>query len=268
MNDSVKSLVEVSTRTINGKEVLAVTSLQVAKHFEKEHKNVLRDIEAILPQVPEKFVKLNFELYEYPIETGIGTRTAKAYLLSKDAFTLLTMGYTGEKAMAFKIAYIARFNEMEEQLRTTSPLLPNFRDPIAAAEAWIVAERARLAEQARADYYQRTKAEIGSRREATAMNTASVLSKQNEKLRTEIGDSRTWKQVKALPWFLEVFIDVPAAYSVAGRKLSELSRRLGYEIREVEDTRYGIVKVYHADVITAFRVALRDDLNMMRKYRR
>ena len=42
------------------------------------------------------------------------------YLLSKDGFTLLTMGYTGEKAMAFKIAYIARFNEMEEQLRAAS----------------------------------------------------------------------------------------------------------------------------------------------------
>lgn len=260
--------IEIALKNINGKDVPAVTSLQVAESFEKEHKNVLRDIEAILPQVPEKFVKLNFELYEYPIETGIGTRMAKSYLLSKDAFTLLTMGYTGEKAMAFKIAYIARFNEMEEQLRAASPLLPNFRDPIAAAEAWIVAERARLAEQARADYYQRTKAEIGSRREATAMNTASVLSKQNEKLHTEIGDSRTWKQVKALPWFLEVFIDVPAAYSVAGRKLSELSRRLGYEIREVEDTRYGIVKAYHADVITAFRLALKNDLNMMRKYRR
>ena len=218
-------------------------------------------------QVPENFVKPNFGLYEYPVETGIGTRTAKAYLLSKDAFTLLTMGYTGEKAMAFKIAYIARFNEMEEQLRTTSPLLPNFRDPIAAAEAWIVAERARLAEQARADYYQRTKAEIGSRREATAMNTASVLSKQNDKLRTEIGDSRTWKQVKALPWFLEVFIDVPAAYSVAGRKLSELSCRLGYEIREVEDSRFGSVKAYHVDVIEAFRLSLKNDLNMMRKYR-
>lgn len=136
MNDSVKSLVEVSTRTINGKEVLAVTSLQVAEHFGKEHKHVLRDIEAVLSQVPENFVKPNFGLYEYPVETGIGTRTAKAYLLSKDAFTLLTMGYTGEKAMAFKIAYIARFNEMEEQLRTTSPLLPNFRDPIAAARAW------------------------------------------------------------------------------------------------------------------------------------
>lgn len=127
-------------------------------------------------------------------------------------------------------------------------------------------EQRQLAEAQR-DEAIRTKAEIGSRREATAMNTASVLSKQNEKLRTEIGDSRTWKQVKALPWFLEVFIDVPAAYSVAGRKLSELSRRLGYEIREVEDTRYGIVKAYHVDVIEAFRLALKNDLNMMRKYR-
>lgn len=128
-------------------------------------------------------------------------------------------------------------------------------------------EQRQLAEAQR-DEAIRTKAEIGSRREATAMNTASVLSKQNEKLRTEIGDSHTWKQVKALPWFLEVFIDVPAAYSVAGRKLSELSRRLGYEIREVEDTRYGIVKAYHIDVIESFRLALRNDLNMMRKYRR
>lgn len=127
-------------------------------------------------------------------------------------------------------------------------------------------EQRQLAEAQR-DEAIRTKAEIGSRREATAMNTASVLSKQNDKLRTEIGDSRTWKQVKALPWFLEVFIDVPAAYSVAGRKLSELSRRLGYEIREVEDTRYGIVKAYHVDVIEAFRLALKNDLNMLGKYR-
>lgn len=225
----------------------------------------MRDIRVTAEKCSTIFTERNFALSEYTDSTG---RKLPMHILSKDGFMMVAMGYTTPDAMRMKEKFIHRFNEMEEQLRTTSPLLPNFRDPIAAAEAWIVAERARLAEQARADYYQRTKAEIGSRREATAMNTASVLSKQNEKLRTEIGDSRTWKQVKALPWFLEVFIDVPAAYSVAGRKLSELLRRLGYEIREVEDTRYGIVKAYHADVITAFRVALRDDLNMMRKYRR
>lgn len=45
---------------LNGKEVLAVTSLQVAEHFEKEHYNVLRDIESVLSQVPENFVKTQF----------------------------------------------------------------------------------------------------------------------------------------------------------------------------------------------------------------
>lgn len=48
--------IEIALKNINGKDVPAVTSLQVAESFEKEHKNVLRDIEAILPQVPEKFL--------------------------------------------------------------------------------------------------------------------------------------------------------------------------------------------------------------------
>jgi Rha family phage regulatory protein len=256
-------MIEIALKNINGKDVPAVTSLQVAESFEKEHKNVLRDIEAILPQVPEKFVKLNFELYEYPIETGIGTRMAKSYLLSKDAFTLLTMGYTGEKAMAFKVAYIARFNEMEKALQANAPTsLPE----ALRAYANMLEENELIRRQR--DEAIRTKAWISDKKTATAMATASVSVRKVNALEDELGRGKRYKSVKGIPWFLEVFIDVPAAYSVAGRKLSELSRRLGYEIREVEDTRYGIVKAYHADVITAFRVALRDDLNMMRKYRR
>ena len=122
--------------------------------------------------------------------------------------------------------------------------------------------------EAQRDEAVRTKAEIGSRRGATAMNTASRLSKENDQLRDEIGDSRTWKQVKAIPWLEEVFEVSQAMYSVAGRKLSDMSRRMGYEIREVEDSRYGSVKAYHMDVIEAFRHALKADRNMLWKYRR
>ena len=239
-----------------------MTSLQVAESFEKEHKNVLRDIEAILPQVPEKFVKLNFELYEYPIETGIGTRIAKSYLLSKDAFTLLTMGYTGEKAMAFKVAYIARFNEMEKALQANAPTsLPE----ALRAYANILEENELIRRQR--DEAIRTKAWISDKKTASAMATASVAVRKAAALENELGRGRDYKAVKGIPWFLEVFSNTPAAYSVAGRKLSELSRRMGYEILEVEDSRFGSVKAYHIDVIESFRLALRNDLNMLGKYR-
>ena len=122
--------------------------------------------------------------------------------------------------------------------------------------------------EAHRDEAVRTKAEIGSRREATAMNTASRLSKENEHLRDDIGDSRTWKQVKAIPWLEEVFEVSQAMYSVAGRKLADMPRRMGYEIREVEDSRYGSVKAYHTDVIEAFQHALKADHNILWKYRR
>lgn len=118
------------------------------------------------------------------------------------------------------------------------------------------------------DYYRRTKAEIGSRREATAMATASVAVRKAAALENELGRGRDYKSVKGIPWFLDVFADTPAAYSVAGRKLSDMSRRMDYEIREIEDSRFGIVKAYHVDVIEAFRLALKNDLNMMRKYRK
>lgn len=262
-------MIEIALKNINGKDVPAVTSLQVAKHFEKEHKHVLRDIEAVLSQVPENFVKPNFGLYEYPVETGIGTRTAKAYLLSKDAFTLLTMGYTGEKAMAFKIAYIARFNEMEEQLRAASPLLPNFRDPIAAAEAWIVAERARLAEQARADYYQRTKAEIGSRREATAMATASAAVRKVNALEDELGRGKRYKSVKAIPWLLTEFVESKGMYSVVGKALKRMSTDLGYSIEKIATPEYPEgINAYHVDVIAAFRSELAQNPGMLDRYRK
>lgn len=136
------------------------------------------------------------------------------------------------------------------------------------ARAVLVAQDTIRRIEAERDEAIRTKAEIGSRREATAMATASAAVRKAAALENELGRGRDYKSVKGIPWFLDIFADTPAAYSVAGRKLSELSRRLGYEIREVEDTRYGTVKAYHVDVIEAFRLALKNDLNMMRKYRR
>ncbi len=89
------------------------TSLNVAEVFGKRHNNVLRDIENILTQVSEIFGKLNFELTEYVTKNNLGFDVKDPmYNLTFDGFVLLVMGYTGKKAMQFKIAYIEEFNRM------------------------------------------------------------------------------------------------------------------------------------------------------------
>lgn len=103
---------------VDNKDVAKVDSLFVAKFFEKEHKNVVRDIEKITAPtsgLSTEFNKLNFEHITYKDSRG---RTQKAYALTRDGFTILTMGYTGAKAMHFKELYIKRFNEMEGFIRT------------------------------------------------------------------------------------------------------------------------------------------------------
>ncbi len=61
------------------------------------------------------FRKLNFEVSEYKVHGN--NKTYKEYVMTRDGFTLLVMGYTGEKAMQFKEAYIHAFNEMEKELK-------------------------------------------------------------------------------------------------------------------------------------------------------
>ena len=95
-----------------------VDSLYVADFFEKEHKNVLRDIDAILSQnsgFSSKFGQLNFEPTSY---TDQWNRKQRCYAITRDGFTVLGMGFTGKKAAQFKELYIRRFNEMEKFIKT------------------------------------------------------------------------------------------------------------------------------------------------------
>lgn len=87
------------------------SSRAIAECFGKEHKHVMRDIKAL--QVSDSFRLSNFGLSQAPDAQGINR---PMYWLTKDGFTILAMGYTGQKAMQFKEAYIAAFNAMAERL--------------------------------------------------------------------------------------------------------------------------------------------------------
>lgn len=102
----------VEVKKINKREVNVVMSLDVAETFEKRHDHVMRDIEELRKVVPT-FGEMFFD-GNAPDSYG---RSRKIYYMNRDGFTLLVMGYTGEKAMKFKLAYIKQFNAMEEVLK-------------------------------------------------------------------------------------------------------------------------------------------------------
>lgn len=103
-------LVEITGK--QNEEKLTTTSRKVAEVFEKRHSDVLRDITNL--KCSTEFTERNFALSEYKDDTG---KRNKEYILTKDGFVMLAMGYSGEKAMAFKERYISEFNAMEKELK-------------------------------------------------------------------------------------------------------------------------------------------------------
>lgn len=138
---------------------------------------------------------------------------------------------------------------------------------IADPDSVIAILQALKEERAKRQYAERTKAWIGSKREATAMATASKYSRENEKLKEQIGYSKNYKQVKAISWLKDYFKLSKVAYQQIGKKLNKLSKSLGFAVKELEDSNYGTIKSYNVEVIGAFRRALDNDLNMLRAYR-
>lgn len=105
-------MLEVMTKRINKEEVTVCTSLDVAETFQKEHARVLRDIREL--ECSEEFRLGNFAESSY---VNSQNKKQPMYYIKRDGFVLLVMGYTGEKAMKFKEAYINQFNHMERLLK-------------------------------------------------------------------------------------------------------------------------------------------------------
>ena len=103
---------DVVIKKIDGE--LVVTSRQIAVDFEKEHKNIIRDIENLIKE--DSSILSNALLIESDY-TNSNNRKFKEYLLTRDGFSLLVMGFTGSKALQWKLKYIEAFNKMEQTLR-------------------------------------------------------------------------------------------------------------------------------------------------------
>lgn len=102
----MENLVEIKNNQV------VVSSRQVAEKFGKEHRNVLANIREILgaENSAVKFFKedsVEYRGQKFPV-----------YIMNRDGFTLLAMGFTGKEALQWKMKYITAFNEMEKQLNS------------------------------------------------------------------------------------------------------------------------------------------------------
>lgn len=103
---------KVSLSIQNGQPV--VTSRQITDDFGKEHSKVIRSIETIIESNSSQNWLQYFIPSEYKDNSG---KSNKEYLLTRNGFSLLVMGFTGAKALQWKLKYIEAFNKMEQVLK-------------------------------------------------------------------------------------------------------------------------------------------------------
>lgn len=91
-----------------------VSSREISTNFEKEHKNIIRAIEVLIDGCAQKSADL---FVESKYQHNQNKQWYKEYLMTRDGFSLLVMGFTGDKALNWKLKYIEAFNKMEQELK-------------------------------------------------------------------------------------------------------------------------------------------------------
>lgn len=184
-------------------------SLLVAEKFGKEHSKVMRDIENL--SCSNEFRAANFGVSSY---ISLQNKELPMYVITKDGFSFLVMGYTGKKAGLFKEEYIKAFNTMERSLK-------EIKTPQTYAEAL--------------------------RRLADEVEAKEQIQYQLEQKTEQLDESKEWYSIKR--WAKENNMNWRC---INWRRMKALSYGLGYEIKKIFDANYGQVNIYHINVFKTY----------------
>lgn len=202
---------------------MTMSSREIAELTGKQHGHVKRDIEAML-----KALKLDASIFGRIYLDGLN-RQQTEYSLDEEHTLCLTSGYDVNQRMAIIRQWKAK----------TAPVaLPSYADALRLY-ADQIEQTARIAVER--DNAIATKAEIGSRREATAMNTASNAVRKANRLERQLDKAKDYCTVKRMSM-------IHHGQPFEWRELKTASASMGIAPVDVFDQNYGTVKAYHADV--------------------
>lgn len=198
----------------------SMTSRYIAKITGTEHSNVLKKIRKIISEIAnEDFTQVNFDFSEYKDESG---KKNTEITMTKSGSLFIASRYDVNLHLAVQL----RWEELEK-----ASVPQTFVQALRLA-----ADNAEKLELAIA-----TKAEIGNRREATAMNTASTQTKRANKLEIELDASKDYCTIKRMQMLNH-------GIKFNWRLLKSTGVEMDIETKEVFDANYGTVKSYNKDV--------------------
>lgn len=178
----------VEQKNVGGEMKLVVTSRQIAEDFEKDHRVVVRAIENKVSSLTEQ--NCSVENLFIPTTYNHNGNEYKEFLLTRDGFTFIVMGFTGAKADGWKLKYIEAFNNMETELKgqtlNTSELSPELQ---MFKQIFDTVAKQQLENKQMKEEIKETKEEIQGIRDIVAINTtnwrkdtSSLISKISLKL--------------------------------------------------------------------------------------
>ena len=203
-------------QTMSSREIAALTG--------KSHFNVLADVRKMLAELEEDELKFQAIYFDSM------NREQVEYALTRELTDVLLTGYSAK----LRRAVIVRWQELEKTVASSAIAMPDFSNPVLAARAWADQYEARMLSDA-------TKAEIGSRREATAMNTASQAVRKANSLEAQLDRSKQYATVKRMEMLYH-------GQKFNWRLLKSAASEMNIPAIDVFDANYGTVKAYHADV--------------------
>lgn len=210
---------------------LTMSSREIAELCDKRHDNVLRDIRAMLVELYGEGGILNFEDTHTNPQNG---QEYSVFLLPKRETLILVSGYN----LKMRARIIDRWQQLEEEARQQYAVPKNMAEALRLAADLV--EQKQLAEMQR-DEAIATKALIGHKREATAMNTASQAIKKAARLEVELDKAMQYATVKRMEMLYH-------GQKFNWRLLKSTATQMEMPPIDVFDSNYGTVKAYHADV--------------------
>jgi phage regulator Rha-like protein len=204
-----------------------MTSREIAELVESRHDKVKQSIERLVERGVISSPPLGENL------PGVqGGRPGTEYIFTGEQGKRDSIVVVAQLSPEFTAKLVDRWQELEKQLSSNKLAVPDFSNPAEAARAWADQYEARL-------HAEKTKALIGSKREATAMATASAEKRRANNLEIQLDQSKQYASIKRV---MMVF----PSHDFSWRMLKAATMELGLVSIDVFDANYESVKAYPA----------------------